>query len=275
MYEKYWDAENFGKSASTANLRIEEESEYSIRKKIGEHTYIIEFEISPPFAVELEKTGAFVFLRYPQDPVYFNFPVGIMKVIGNRIQAAVEAVGPKSAKLFMNPDHKLLVRGPYYNGVLGYPWIDNLRDGKIILVAGGIGQAPAVPLAAKLSYHNKEIKALLAPGKMGEIFIEEDLRNYGIEAVIVPSLRKNGTELLQEWLRYGPDLVVSAGPDAQHYHILELMSRLQISLPMAVTNNATMCCGEGICGSCRKKTKNNEVIRLCKTQIDFRDIVEE
>jgi succinate dehydrogenase/fumarate reductase-like Fe-S protein len=65
------------------------------------------------------------------------------------------------------------------------------------------------------------------------------------------------------------DLVVSAGPDEQHYGIINAMKTAGINIPMAATNNARMCCGEGICGSCEKVMQDNKVVRACKVQTDF------
>ena len=33
---------------------------------------------------------------------------------------------------------------------------------------------------------------------------------------------------------------------------------------LVVSNNATMCCGEGICGACTEVTEDGRVIRRCK-----------
>ena len=33
---------------------------------------------------------------------------------------------------------------------------------------------------------------------------------------------------------------------------------------LVISNNATMCCGEGICGACTEVTEDGQVIRRCK-----------
>jgi hypothetical protein len=70
-----------------------------------------------------------------------------------------------------------------------------------------------------------------------------------------------------------PELVVSAGPDDQHYGIISAMQAANVNIPMAATNNATMCCGEGICGSCIKETQIGEFIKTCKVQTDFTQLI--
>jgi NAD(P)H-flavin reductase len=142
-------------------------------------------------------------------------------------------------------------------------------NGKILLIAGGMGQPPALPAAMKLSQNHNEVSAILAPGKVGKFFIAEELSNLGIELYQVASMRKNGMQLLTKLLKEKPDLIVSAGPDEQHYAIVNILQDMALDIPMAATNNSPMCCGEGICGSCIKETNDNKKIRTCKVQTDF------
>lgn len=275
LYEQHWQYKGKQSNEESAQTRMEEQVEFSIKEQIGEHTVLLEFEVSTGLAEALKRIGSFVFLRCPNDPHFFNFPVNIMKVEGNTLQVGIETIGPKSLKILAENNRKILVRGPYYNGVLGGPWIDNMTDGNIILVAGGIGQAPGFPLAAKLLFNHNQVKVLLAPGKVGKVFIDKALREVGATIHTVPSLREFGMPMLREWFSLKPDLIVSAGPDQQHYGVIAAMREVGVNIPMVATNNATMCCGEGICGSCLKKTRDNKIIKMCKQQTDFSTIIED
>jgi len=275
LYEQHWQHKKIEQSEQPIQTRSEEQVEFIIKQQIGQNTYILEFEVTTELAVQLQKIGSFVFVRCPSDQHFFYFPINIMKVEGNTLQVGIESIGPKSIKILGSNNNKLIVRGPYYNGVLGGPWIDNITDGNIILVAGGIGQAPAFPLAAKLMSRSNEVMAMLAPGKVGKIFIDQELAKMGVQVHNVPSLRQIGMPMLREWFDLKPDLIVSAGPDEQHYGVIAAMQAAGVNIPMVATNNATMCCGEGICGSCLKKTKDNKSIRMCKQQTDFSNIIED
>lgn len=274
LYEKHWQY-NKQQVEEIIKTRLEEQVEFMITERIGQNTVILELEVSHELAESLKKIGSFIFLRCANDPHYFNFPVNVMKIIGNTLQVGIETIGPKSMRIVAEGNNKLIVRGPYYNGVLGGPWIDNITGGNIILIAGGIGQAPAFPLATQLMSRNNQVKAILAPGKVGKIFIDQQLGEMGIQVYNVASLRKFGMPLLREWFATQPDLIISAGPDQQHYGIIATMQDIGTNIPMVVTNNATMCCGEGICGSCLKKTRDNKNIRMCKQQIDFSTMMED
>lgn len=274
LYEKYWRSREHIIEIGEFS-RFEEITTFHIVKEFNANSYLLRFELSLDFMDKLKRAGAFVFFRNPEDPFYFNFPVGIMRVMENYVEVVVESIGPKSSKIFMDNSRRIVVKGPYYNGVLGYPWIDNISDSKIILVAGGIGQAPALSIATAISQPNKrnQLIVILAPGKIGHLFIEQDLEALKSLIYRVPSLRKDGIKLLREKLDSSFQLIVSAGPDEQHTEIIKLMGELGVDIPIAVTNNAIMCCGEGVCGSCLKKDKKEKkLIRMCKSQIDFRNI---
>lgn len=275
LYERHWQYKIKQQDEELVKTRMEEEVEFSIKEQIGAHTVLLEFAVSNELAESVKKIGSFVFLRCPKDPQFFYFPINIMKIEGNTLQVVIETIGPKTIRILADNNNKLLVRGPYYNGVLGVPWIDNMTDGNIILVAGGIGQAPAFPLALKLMANHNEVRALLAPGKVGKVFIDEQLRKLGATVHSVSSLREFGMPMLGEWFGLKPDLIVSAGPDEQHYGVIAAMQDAGVNIPMVATNNATMCCGEGICGSCLKKTRDNKKIKLCKQQTDFSTIIED
>ena len=279
LYEKQWQAKkkNWIIDAD-APVRMEADTEFILKEKIAEHTYLLEFEVIPELAQALDRCGSFVFLRRPSDQQFYQFPVGVMRVIGSHLQVVVETIGPKSAHLLADNNNHVLVRGPYFNGIFSQPWIDNIVNGKILLITGGMGQPPALSIAHRLVKKNNDIKALVAPGRIGKVFIAGELTELGITVQEVASMRQFGMQALTELLtdsKECPELIVSAGPDEQHYGVIAAMQTAQINLPMAATNNATMCCGEGICGSCDRLTKDNKRVRTCKVQTEFSQFAQE
>lgn len=269
LYEKQWqDKPAPWRQEATLPVRTDMEAQVVKRERITDTVLALELVVTPQLAAQLDKTGAFVFIRRPDDPPYFQFPIGVVKVEGERIQIMVETTGPKSNRVVTGDN--LVVRGPYYNGILGQPWIDKITRGHIIVIAGGMGQAPALPIMRTLRYNNNQVTAILAPGKVGQIFITQEAVDLGVQVRCVTSLRREGLPNIQEIISQEPvNLMVSCGPDAQHYGVLDMLQQCQADIPMAATNNATMCCGEGICGSCQKETVHHTVIRTCKVQTDF------
>lgn len=259
-------------------FRQELEAKVVVKEKISENTYLISFEVNDELASALQKVGSFVFLRRLEDPQFFHFPVEIMQVSGTKITVVIGAIGPKSTRLIEDETGKILVRGPYFNGVFGQPWIDVISCGTILVVAGGLGQSPALPIIETLVVHHNQVVAILAPGQTGKIFIAEELSRLGVKVHEVQSFRKEGLSLIHELFiseACRPDLVVSAGPDDQHKAIIKAMQAVNVNLPLAATNNATMCCGEGICGSCDRLTKDHQKIRTCKVQTEFINLIDE
>jgi hypothetical protein len=65
------------------------------------------------------------------------------------------------------------------------------------------------------------------------------------------------------------NVIYCGGPDILIYKILKFIDK---SINFSCCNNAKMNCGEGICASCTKHYKNDVVKRLCKVQMDPRDL---
>lgn len=244
-------------------------------QSLGEQIQQLRLAVPPEMAYELKSLGAFVFLRAEADQDSCYLPIGVMEAGEDYIDVVIEAVGPKSARVLSPNQAALQLKGPYFNGVLGQPWIEELKYGTILLIAGGMGLPPAWPIARKLVEQNNQVIWLAAPGRFREVFLAEKARNLGIVVQEVPSLRRDGMKWLEEYLvtESLPDLVVSSGPDEQHHGIINLMHQLELNLPLAVTNNAVMCCGEGLCGSCIKVSEDGQVHRLCKIQKDYRSLL--
>lgn len=268
LYERFWQ----GGSERRKMARTEEMTRIGKKETIGEHTVILEMDVSDKFAAMLDKAGAFVFLRRADDAVFYHFPVGVMDVENSRITVAIETVGVKTKRFLSDMAGKIIIRGPYYNGVLGEMHLTSIREKKTVLLAGGIGQAPAVAVAKRLIQGGNRVTAILAGGKVKSIFVDARLKRMGAEVIEVPSMRREGMLLLQKILQKGVDFVVSCGSDNQHCGIIAILREMKVDLPMAATNNAVMCCGEGICGSCQHKMKDGRTVRLCKTQADFRQL---
>ena len=263
FYEKQWQDKN---GSTYKPVRQDAVGTVVGKKSIGNQTFLLEVEVSAEWAKELDKAGAYVFLKRSEDAAYASFPVGVMSVEGTIISMVIESVGPKSARVLADNITNLTVRGPYANGTFGQPWIDNTKDSKVLLISGGIGQPPAMPIARRLVANGNSVTAILAPGKVGKCFIASWLEEMGCRVIQVPSMRLQGMPLLRELVdstAERPALIVSAGPDDQHYGVITVMQAAGVNLPMAATNNATMCCGEGICGSCEKILHDNKKQDLC------------
>lgn len=267
LYEQYWNS-----SHTRPQQRMEEVTSFSKIEMVGDKTVTVSFETSEELAQKLNKVGSFVFLRRKDDEQFYHFPVGVMTVEHTSVTVAIEMIGTKSKRLLEDTSAEIVVRGPYYNGMFGQPWLTTIREERALLLAGGIGQAPLLPVARELVRGGNHVTAILAGGKVGTIFVDEELRKMGIEVLGVSSLRQEGIPLMRKILKKGVDFIASCGSDNQHCGIISVLHEMGLDLPMAATNNAVMCCGEGVCGSCQHKMKDGRVVKLCKVQADFREL---
>ena len=67
------------------------------------------------------------------------------------------------------------------------------------------------------------------------------------------------------------NIVHCAGADILSNRVLGYIDR---AMPFSCCNNAKMCCGEGVCGSCTIKNNDHKLRRLCKLQTESRYVLE-
>ncbi|PRR79306.1 Dihydroorotate dehydrogenase B, electron transfer subunit [Clostridium liquoris] len=241
------------------------------------------FTISVPhkLAKELTSPGSFVFLRNPVSDHFFSTPISIMdvNVEENRIVLALEVKGIKTKNLnLINEGEKILVRGPFWNGILGLKNLYKSKDGTSIVTTRGIGQAPIVPVLKKLYANGNKIYVILDKNPYKDIFIKKYLDLYNCELITTTLIDENG-EIASEFKRIllsilkneQVNIIHSSAADIINYNVLNLIGE---TIDFSCCNNAKMCCGEGVCGSCSVKNKYFDIERSCKLQIDPRNILE-
>lgn len=241
---------------------------------------IFKIQVLGSLASKLVNPGSFVFIRNPKSGTYYDVPISIMEcdTSSNIITLAIEIKGIKTKTLNeLNIDDEILIRGPYWNGVLGIKNVNKLRDKKILSICRGIGFAPLIPVIKRLYSQGNEIILLLdlATMKFGEVY--KLLNKYDIKTIEINSL-DNGeltAELksnINEILKTNEiSLIHIDGPDIL---ISDVIDFLGDTYKYSCCNNAKMCCGEGICGTCSTRYEGKVVKKLCKVQIDPKYIFE-
>jgi hypothetical protein len=66
--------------------------------------------------------------------------------------------------------------------------------------------------------------------------------------------------------------VLCAGSDDFYERTIDLIYKVNPSISFATVNNSTMCCGEGICGSCIMEGSRTKHIKSCKQQYNPMEI---
>lgn len=249
-------------------------------QKVSENIMVLTIQVNQTIARELNQPGAYVFLRNLGEPFFFDAPMSIMKADAQAgtLEIAFQVRGVKTKSL-VEMDGEILVRGPYWNGLLGLKYVKSVRDSRALLAARGVGQAPAVAVARKLIASGNQVEVVLDAGRAGINFAERYFREMGCEVTYMPVLNSQ-LEVPEETLDYikhavtdrGVKLIYSGGSEKLHEGISRLVKSIGQEVYLVCSNDAKFCCGEGVCGSCHTRLPGGPRIKTCKTQINPLDI---
>lgn len=270
IYQEFiWNGKKAKEGRKTYTCKV-------IDKKIVEDSLII-LKIKVPYglALGLVHPGSLVFLRHPLSENFHNTPISIMEVDTeiNTIAVVIDIKGTKTKKINqINIGETILVKGPFWNGVLGLRHILNTKHGNCVIIARGIGMAPMMPVVKKLCSNGNKVTLILDKGKYDDIFIKDHLKIYDVNIIECPTLLASGeiTDQLKELLsklkkENSIDLIHCSGADILIYKVMHYIDE---DIKYSCSNNAKMCCGEGGCGGCILNYEGDKVRRMCKLQVD-------
>ncbi len=267
--EFYWCNKQKKNIRSTVEAQI-------LQKQILEPDIIIfKIKVTKTLARHLKQPGSYVFIRDPKQPLFFDVPMSIMRVDENKaeIYIAVQLLGAKT-KTLLDCSEKILLKGPYWNGLLGLKYLKELKEKNVLIVARGIALAPALLVIEYLLHNKNKITFIMDSGKKEKIFIEDFLHDLNIENLRVNLRTEEGLSIIRNLLTNGEyHVVYSGGSDKVHKRVLKQINICAKNIPLVITNNNKLCCGEGICGSCSLKLQNGSLIKMCKAQIEAEEIL--
>lgn len=151
--------------------------------------------------------------------------------------------------------------------------LDELKNKKILFVAGGVGAAPVYPqvkwlhekgVAADVIVGSKTKDLLILEKEMeavaGNLYVTTDDGSYGRSGMVTQTIK----DLIAEGKQY--DLCVAIGPMIMMKFVCMLTKELEI--PTIVSLNPIMVDGTGMCGACRV-TVGGEVKFACVDGPEF------
>lgn len=268
IYQEYvWNGNH------AKNLRKVKLCKILKKEKLDENIVCFTLIANHKLVQELSHPGSFVFVRNPKRSGYFDAPISIMdtNVNENIIKIVIESKGIKTKMIGeLEENDNIAIRGPYWNGILGLKNIYQSKESTSLMIARGIGMAPMVPVMKKLYSNGNKIIAVVDKGKFKDIFIKKylDLCNATlIECNVIDNLGNLSLDIKNIISKYEKDInvIYCSGPDI---FISNLLEATKDDTKIACCNNARMCCGEGICGTCSTRYDDDVVKRLCKLQID-------
>ncbi|MDD5347618.1 MAG: dihydroorotate dehydrogenase electron transfer subunit [Candidatus Omnitrophica bacterium] len=208
--------------------------------------------------------GQFVMLQVKrEDAPFLRRPFSIHSAQGPDLEILYETKGAGTRILSkQKPRDAVELIGPLGNGF-------SLRLGsrRPIIVAGGIGVAPLVFLAQKLS--NRKGLALIGGRTAAGVLCEKEFQKTGFSVTIATDDGSRGfhgrvTGLLERELRTAnPDrqIIYACGPEPMIRRICGIS--LKDKVPAQVSLEAHMACGIGACLGCAMNTKHGYK-RVCK-----------
>ncbi len=223
---------------------------------IIENTQIAEkvnrYLIYAPLIASKRKAGQFVMVRVDEKAERIPLTIADADPQTGTITLVVQEVGFSTAKMArMQIGQKLedLV------GPLGLPTHIE-RFGRVVIVGGGIGIAPAHPIAQAMKRAENQVYTILGARHCGLIIMEEEMKKVSDELTVCTddgSCGQKGlvTDVLEEHIQKKgkPDLVAAIGPLIMMKYVSLLTKKYAV--PTMVSLNPIMVDGTGMCGGCR------------------------
>ena len=194
------------------------------------------------------KPGQFYLLRAWQEAPLLGRPISVFDYSEGKVEFVFKVVGKGTeilAKLKVND--KLQLQGPFGNG---FPE----AEGKILLIGGGLGNAPLHATAKALKARGQEVDLRL--GFAEKIYLEKEFKQAATNTqFVVGGLVTNGLTMEKY------DAVFTCGPHPMMEAVVKMAH--QAGIPSYVSIEKRMACGIGACLVCTCKTKSGNK-KTCK-----------
>ena len=243
---------------------IEITAKITANKQVAEGIFLLHIE-SSEIALNA-KPGQFIMLSAGSlgyDPL-LRRPFSICYINDHKIAVLYRVVGHGTDLLTKKCEGQYLsVLGP-----LGTPFdISSIKQGGIVMIAGGMGVAPICFLAQRLKSYNKKFLIMTGFSTLTEIPRLDYMDFMGIKiATDDGSLGYHGfvTDMLEDYLTTNekPEAIYTCGP-------LPMMSKVagvarHYGIPCQVSMESNMACGLGACQGCSVCGSDKKYKLVCK-----------
>ncbi|MBP7738847.1 MAG: sulfide/dihydroorotate dehydrogenase-like FAD/NAD-binding protein [Spirochaetes bacterium] len=214
--------------------------------------HVFRMKVEAPEIARKRKAGQFIILRVSEAGERIPLTIADGDPKAGWIELVVQAVGKTTQELSkLEPGTSLTdLAGP-----LGRPThIEKL--GTVVMVGGGIGIAPAHPIAQAMKAAGNRVISILGgrtkdlvimENKMraasDEVIITTDDGSYGAKGLVTDAIKK----LVADGVKI--DLVIAIGPPIMMKFVSQLTK--EYGIPTQVSLNTIMVDGTGMCGGCR------------------------
>ncbi|MCK4938387.1 MAG: dihydroorotate dehydrogenase electron transfer subunit [Methanosarcinales archaeon] len=171
----------------------------------------------------------------------------------------VQRVGDATAALSdMKVGDSIGIRGPFGNGF-------ELEGTKIMIIAGGVGCAPLLPLARLAHAKGLDVTTIIGARTGDELLFEQQFSQCGVVSVATDDGSKGHygliTELMVQFDLTGFDHCYVCGPELMMEGVLDMLQVQGIEARSQFSLHRYFKCGIGVCGAC---TIDPSGLRVCK-----------
>ena len=243
-------------------------------EKLADKIYLMDVE-APRVAKHCEP-GQFVIVKMDEKGERIPLTICDYDREAGTITIVFQTVGASTEKM------SYLKEGDYFRdftGPLGCASefvkedVEELKNKKILFVAGGVGAAPVYPQVKWMKEHGVDVDVIVGSKTKDMLILEKEMEavagnyypctddgTYGHAGMVTTKIEK----LVEEGKKY--DLCVAIGPMIMMKFVCLLTKKLEI--PTIVSMNPIMVDGTGMCGACRLQV-GNEIKFACVDGPEF------
>ena len=223
--------------------------------KIVEKEYfspkVVRLEVEAPLIARSRRAGHFVIVRCGDKGERIPLTIADSDTERGTITLVVQAVGESTTAICaLEPGDSLTdVVGPLGQAT-------NIANfGTVVCCGGGVGVAPLLPIIKAMKEAGNRVISVLAARTKDLIILEEQVRRYSDELIIMTDDGSYGQKGLvtqgveQVIRREHVDMVVTIGP-AVMMKFVSLLTK-KYNVPTMCSLNTIMVDGTGMCGACR------------------------
>ncbi len=224
---------------------------YKILEKEHFSEKVVKLVVEAPLIARARKPGHFVIVRVGEGGERIPLTIADADTQRGTITLVIQEVGVSTRKICaLEPGDELTdVVGP-----LGRATHIEMV-GTVVCCGGGVGVAPLLPIVKAMKEAGNRVVTVLAARTKELIILEEQVRPYSDEVIIMTddgSYGRKGlvTAGVEEVInREHVDLVVTIGPAVMMKFVSMLTARYKV--PTMCSLNTIMVDGTGMCGACR------------------------
>jgi dihydroorotate dehydrogenase electron transfer subunit len=181
-------------------------------------------------------------------------PMSLSHICKGEVEITVKAVGEATNALCsLQKGDRVRIRGPFGRGF-------TIKGNNPLIVAGGVGSAPLLPLAAAMVDRGVRPTLVIGAKKKAEIVLIDEFKDLGIEILIASDdgsvgFHGTATALLEETLesKFNCDAIYACGPEQMLASVAKIAKQWNTWGQAALER--IMKCGIGVCGSCAINSK--------------------